>query len=427
MKWAVNMYSQWRINKMGSGYISDQIVNANLDVINEVSKADLCFALSRFICEVKKLDGSEYPPNTLREIIIMVQMYLNEQGIYWKLLDDIQFVYLRNVLDNTMKERHADGLGVRRSSEIISTNIEDTLFTAGILGGDSPLKLLRTVIYMVGLHCALRGGTEHDKLRRPGFDCQLNVELDECGIERLVYHEDPLQKTNQGGLLSKSNNKIVYVYGSSNMERCPLYYFKKYIGLLPVTKGCAKLYMRPKKKFTLSTWYCDQPYGFNRIKTTVKEVCKEAGIEGIFTNHSLRATCASRMFSNNVPEQIIKEVPGHRSDCVRVYKRTSDSLRKVASETVSAALSNNGQEMQKPIEKKVKKKVKEPKEKGVLSMSQMILNVAKTKFEMRKKKYPKSRLKLTRNVKGQRVQIEFNFDVKAKKKEIKINKCKPTK
>ena len=160
-------------------------------------------------------------------------------------------------------DRHAEGLGVRWSSEIISTNHEETLFTSGVLGGDIPLKLLCTIIYMVGLHCALCGGTEHNKIQRPGFDCQLNVEIDECGIERLVYHEDPLQKTNQGGLLSKRNNKIVYVYGSSNKERCPLYYFKKYIGLLPVTKRCAKLYMRPKKKFSPSTWYCDQPYGFN--------------------------------------------------------------------------------------------------------------------------------------------------------------------
>ena len=54
-------------------------------------------------------------------------------------------------------------------------------------------------------------------------------------------------------------------------------------------------------------WYCDQPYGINKIRYTVNKICKERGIEGHFTNHSLRATCASRMFEHNVPEQIIKE------------------------------------------------------------------------------------------------------------------------
>ena len=60
--------------------------------------------------------------------------------------------------------------------------------------------------------------------------------------------------------------------------------------------------------------------------------------------------------------------------------------------------------------------------KEVLSYKQMLLNVAKTKFELRKKKFPKSRLKLKHTHKGQRVQIDLNFNVKAKKKQIKL--CK---
>ena len=54
---------------------------------------------------------------------------------------------------------------------------------------------------MMGLHLALRGGIEHLRLRlrRPGFDCQIVMEIDELtGKEILVYTEDPLQKTNQG-------------------------------------------------------------------------------------------------------------------------------------------------------------------------------------------------------------------------------------
>ena len=79
---------------------------------------------------------------------------------------------------------------------------------------------------MIGLHCALRGGTKHNKLRRPGFDCQLKIDRDECGVKLLVFTEDPLQKTNQGGLASHNTNKIVYIYPSADMHRCPLYYFK---------------------------------------------------------------------------------------------------------------------------------------------------------------------------------------------------------
>ena len=46
-----------------------------------------------------------------------------------------------------------------------------------------------------------------------------------------------------------------------------------------------------------------------------------AKLEGKFMNHSLQATSASRMYEFKIPEQIIKEVAGHHSDCVRVYKK----------------------------------------------------------------------------------------------------------
>ena len=183
---------------------------------------------------MKKIDGSEYPPNNLREI--MIQIHLNENGVYWKLLDGDKFKELCNVVDNTMKERHKMGLGVHRSCDIITHNDEDKLFTDGILGEDTPAKLLTTVIYMIGLYCALRGGVEHNKLHRPGCNCQFRFECDNCGIERLVYVEAPLQKTNQGGLLSKNSNKTVYVYPSSDIRRCPVYYLRNMLVCYPKVK-----------------------------------------------------------------------------------------------------------------------------------------------------------------------------------------------
>ena len=101
------MYSQWRVNRISWGLVPDEIINANLDNVGELSKSDLCYALAQFIREVKKMDISEYPPNTLREIIVMIQMYLNEHSIYWKLLDEQDFVAVHNIVDNTMKEQHS--------------------------------------------------------------------------------------------------------------------------------------------------------------------------------------------------------------------------------------------------------------------------------------------------------------------------------
>ena len=106
-------------------------------------------------------------------------MHLYQNGIYWKLLDGEAFHGLRNVLDNLMKQRTAMGLGVRQPSTIISLEHENKLFSSGALVESNPETLLRIVIYMLGLHLALRGGVEHNRLRRPGVNCQIVTEVDE--------------------------------------------------------------------------------------------------------------------------------------------------------------------------------------------------------------------------------------------------------
>ena len=150
------------------------------------------------------------------------------------------------------------GLGVKNPSLAISVGTENDLFGSGLLGEDNPDKLLCTIIYMVGLHCVLYGGVEHTRLRRPGCNSQFSFEKDDRGVEHLVFREDKLQKTNQGGLISHNDNKVVYVYAASNPERCPLRLFKKYCDLLPETRKCSSLYLRAKKNVSPRVWYCDQ-------------------------------------------------------------------------------------------------------------------------------------------------------------------------
>ena len=99
------------------------------------------------------------------------------------LINGVGFSQLHNVLDNTMKERTAMGLGSRKSSSVISLAQESLLCDKGLLGTENPQQLLKTVIYIMGLHLALCGGVEHQKLRRPGFNSQIRVELDDRGEE----------------------------------------------------------------------------------------------------------------------------------------------------------------------------------------------------------------------------------------------------
>ena len=60
---------------------------------------------------------------------------------------------------------------------------------------------------------------------------------------------------------------------------------------------------------------------------------------GYKTNHSLRATAATRLFHAGVDEQLIMEWTGHRSlDGVRSYKRTSEEQQAALSDIINMAL-----------------------------------------------------------------------------------------
>ena len=62
----------------------------------------------------------------------------------------------------------------------------------------------------------------------------------------------------------------------------------------------------------------------------VKTMMSEAGVEGYYTNHSLRATAVSRLFQTDVDDKLIEGVSGRRSHALQGYKReTEEQLLKV--------------------------------------------------------------------------------------------------
>ena len=92
--------------------------------------------------------------------------------------------------------------------------------------------------------------------------------------------------------------------------------------------------MRPRKYASADTWYCDSPVGIHLLQKTVKSLCQQAGFNGYFTNHSLRSTAATRMYTCGLDEQLIAEKTGHRSNSVRSYKRTSNEQQKEISSVI---------------------------------------------------------------------------------------------
>ena len=96
------------------------------------------------------------------------------------------------------------------------------------------------------------------------------------------------------------------------------------ISCRPQTCKTNQFYLRPRVRVSSDVWYMDAPVGVHTLQETVKKMRKEGGFVGNFTNHSLRATAATRLYADGVDEQLIAEKTGHRSNAIRAYKRACD-------------------------------------------------------------------------------------------------------
>ena len=108
--------------------------------------------IQRLFAEVRKKDGSEYEPDSLRVMIASL-----EAGSNISFAKDREFVNSRKIL-----ERKARFRGKRpRAWKALATEDEELLWSKGLLGSQSPNSLIATMMFVLTEHFGLRGCQEH--------------------------------------------------------------------------------------------------------------------------------------------------------------------------------------------------------------------------------------------------------------------------
>ena len=61
----------------------------------------------------------------------------------------------------------------------------------------------------------------------------------------------------------------------------------------------------------------------------LSKIMGKAPFEGYYTNHSLRRSCGTELYDNDIPEQFIQETTRHRSvEGVRTYTCTFSAMKR---------------------------------------------------------------------------------------------------
>ena len=275
--------------------------------------------MARFVQEIRRKDGKEYPPSSLNCVVSAVQRYLRENGrpavcFY----DERNSTYdmLRKSLDAKLKMLASKGIGgLPKQAQPISPQMESELWQKKIFSRETGEALTNVVFWYSSKMFGLRAADEHKELEVSQF----SIATDERG--KFIRYVGRTCKNWQGGLNHRNiEPKDLKIYAKPELgERCAVSLFQYYLSLIPTV---GYFYRRPL--IGSPTRYSVQVIGKNRLALIVKNFCHKAGFEGNFTNHSGKVTCATELFSNNIDEQLIMKQTGHRSqDAVRKYKRPS--------------------------------------------------------------------------------------------------------
>ena len=338
--WCLGVWKDWSCARNSRPYTKSKVPSNPASCTSHIS---LSHWLEAFVLEVRTKHGKEYSPDTLHHLICGILRYVRETSMptvdFFK---DHEYGNFRKTLDSEMKRIRRTGKGSsKKKAEPLTNHDEEKLWESGLLGDHSPNALLNTIFYMCGLFFALRSGAEHRCLRlNPP---QITVHQSKEGTY-LLYVEDA-SKNHQGGLKGRkvSSKQVKHFENVENPYKCFVRLFQLYLSKLP--QDCPKnaFYFKPLQKYSANgVWFSKQPLGHNKLHKMMSSICSAAGISGYKTNHSLRATSASRLYQTGIDEQLIMERTGHRSiEGVRSYKITNVDQEKAVSNILQQADSHH--------------------------------------------------------------------------------------
>jgi len=213
------LFGEWResCNHLDGADNSNMYINVPFA---QMSSEQFNCVLPQFLCEIQKKDGDIYRPQSLRQIVISLQKFLCMEGRVERFLSDSKYAAIQDTLDRLIRQRTAlikqraeAGLSLeKKQAEVITKDMEDIMWTTGVLGDRDPKQLVETLFYVLGLHLAIRGRNEHRHLRfQPA---QITVKTSDDGRKFLEYREDVHSnafKTSSEGLRSAGRRQKVTV------------------------------------------------------------------------------------------------------------------------------------------------------------------------------------------------------------------------
>ena len=133
---------------------------------------------------MRKKDGSDYEPDSLRVMFASLDRHLKKTGSSISTAKDREFFNSRKVLEGKAHFFREQGYGKRpHLSKALTTEDEDLLWCKGLLGNQSPKNLIATCFFsffFLTQHFGLRACQEHHDMFVEDFSFRKEVSSTSC-------------------------------------------------------------------------------------------------------------------------------------------------------------------------------------------------------------------------------------------------------
>ena len=223
----------------------------------------------------------------------------------------------RDVLAAHRKELKGKGKGGKPNrADPLTPEHEERMWEMGVLGDGDKNTLLNTVWYFNTKCLGQRGRDEGRSMKWGDLECKKDLN----GEEYLEFSER-ITKTRQG---QPGNDRLFrpkLFKNTVNPSKCAVQMYKKYAKERPeeMNTDDSPFYIAPnntrsKSKGSLEKkWFKNQVVGEKKLNGMMKSMAEKAGLNGRFTNHSVRKSMVTQLLHHGVPPTIIMQLSGHKN------------------------------------------------------------------------------------------------------------------
>ena len=185
--------------------------------------------ISEFIVKIRKQDGGEYEPTTLRSFISSFNRFLRKINYPTTIIEGDEFRKTRECLPAKQRELKKEGKGNKpNAAEALTDEEVDILYGLNLLGSANGKALLNTVWLNNMQHFGLSRCQEHRDMK--WGDVELKTTAD--GLEYLEYNERQT-KTRTGSQPKDTQTVKPKMFPVQGSERDPVLFYRQYASKRP--------------------------------------------------------------------------------------------------------------------------------------------------------------------------------------------------